>query len=395
MPSVPRFEGERQVDLAIIGSGYTGLACAYYAKLFRPDWSVVVLESHGLGSGASSRNSGAVYASQVGISDVEMPQRGVRRLRRFIEAEQVDCNFAPASTLRLYASKLSAGNARSDLAPGAKWVSPEELGESIGTAYYAGAVDLPDFFRVQPAKLVIGHAKAALRVGAELFEHSPALSLESGRPAEVSTPHGKILAKHVFIATNAHTPRLGFFQSSMFPVHQYSLATRKLTNKEIAGLGLDRWMMRFESRVLPVTFSLTPSGHFFLRMVLGYASSNSCEWTDIQGARRLARRVFEQRYPQIADVDLTHGWHGVTGHTVTMGTIAGAVGDDNIHVSVAYNGLGIMPAHNNGYLTACKVTGHADDDTRYLTGVSGQVPLPGEFYRSLMLKPFMSLMTPV
>jgi gamma-glutamylputrescine oxidase len=395
MPPAPRFEGERKVDLAVVGSGYTGLACAYYAKLFRPDWSVIVLESHGLGSGASSRNSGAVYARHVGISDPEMPERGLRRLRDFIDAEQIDCDFGPASTLTLLTSKRSAEDARSDLAPDARWISPEELHESIGSGYYAGAVDSPGYFRVQPAKLAVGHAKAALRVGAELFQHSPALSVESGRPAEISTPQGKVLADHVFIATNAYTPRLGLFQSSMFPVHQYSFATRKLTTQEIAGFGLDRWMLRFERRVLPVTFSLTPGGNFFVRIVLGYASFNSCEWQDVEGARILARRVFEQRYPSVADVGLAHGWHGVTGHTAMFRQVAGVVGEGNIYVSAAYNGLGIMPGHNNGYLTACQMTGHADDDTRYLTGVSGQAPLPGEFYRSLMLKPFMSLMTPV
>ena len=57
MPGVPRYEGDRSVDLAIVGGGYTGLSCAYYAKRFRPDWKVVVLESHRLASGASSRNS--------------------------------------------------------------------------------------------------------------------------------------------------------------------------------------------------------------------------------------------------------------------------------------------------------------------------------------------------
>ncbi|MCK5364174.1 MAG: FAD-binding oxidoreductase [Gammaproteobacteria bacterium] len=394
MPPAPRFEGERKVDLAVVGSGYTGLACAYYAKLFRPDWSVIVLESHGLGSGASSRNSGAVYARHVGISDLQMPERGLRRLRSFIEAEQIDCDFAPASTLTLLTSKRSAEGARSDLEPGARWISPEELRESIGSGYYAGAVDSPGYFSVQPAKLAVGHAKAALRVGAELFQHSPALSVESGRPAEISTPQGKVLADHVFIATNAHTPRLGFFQSSMFPVHQYSFATRKLTSQEITGFGLDRWMLRFERRVLSVTFSLTPGGHFFVRMVLGYASFNSCEWQDVEGARNLARRIFQQRYPAVADVSLTHGWHGVTGHTAMFRQVAGVIGEGNIHVSAGYNGLGIMPGHNNGYLTACQITGHGDDDTRYLTGVSGQIPLPGEFYRSLMFKPFMSLMTP-
>ena len=179
------------------------------------------------------------------------------------------------------------------------------------------------------------------------------------------------------------------------PVHQYSIATRRLTSEEIGGFGLDRWALRFERRLLPVTVNLTAGGHFFLRIVIGYASFNSCEWHDMDGARSLARRIFEQRYPRIADCDLAHGWHGVTGHTLRVREIAGSVADGNIHLSAAYNGLGVMPGHNNGYLTACRITGHADDDTRHLTSVSGQIPVPGEFYRSLIFKPFMSLMTPV
>jgi len=394
MPQVPRVEGDREVDLAIVGSGYTGLACAYYARIFRPEWSVIVLESHGLGSGASSRNSGAVYARHHGISDAQMAQRGFDRLRSFTEAEQIDCDFAPAPTLQLLTSKSAAEDARSDPAPGARWIPPGELRESIGSDYYAGAVDAPGYFTVHPAKLVVGHARAALRVGAELFERSPALAIESGRPAEISTPRGKVLADHVFVATNAYTPRLGFFQRSILPVHQYSLGTRKLTSEEIGGFGLDRWALRFERSLLPVTVNLTAGGHFFVRIVIGYASFNSCEWHDLEGARNLARRIFEQRYPRIADYELAHGWHGVTGHTLRMREIAGVVGDGNIHVSAAYNGLGVMPGHNNGYLTACRITGHADDDTRYLSSVSGQVPIPGEFYRSLIFKPFMGLMTP-
>ncbi len=181
----------------------------------------------------------------------------------------------------------------------------------------------------------------------------------------------------------------------MYPIHQYSLATRTLTSDEIQRLNLDLWSLRFERNILPVTFSLTPSGHFFVRMVLGYASYNSGDWKDKSGAKNLARRLFEQRYPGITDLDLNYGWHGVTGHTVTMRSIVGTLGDGNVHICAAYNGLGIMPGHNSGYLSACRITGHSDDDIRILTESSFHVPFPGDFYRSLMLKPFMRFMTPV
>ena len=104
--------------------------------------------------------------------------------------------------------------------------------------------------------------------------------------------------------------------------------------------------------------------------------------------------MFEQRYPWIAEVGLDRGWQGVTGHTVRVREIAGPVMGDNIHVAVAYNGLGIMPGHNTGYLSACRITGHAEEDMRYMLGWAAQIPIPGEFYRSIILKPVTKLMTP-
>lgn len=395
IPSQPTYEGEREVDVAIVGGGYTGLSCAYYIKKFRPDWSVVILESHKIGSGASSRNSGAVYARHVGIEDPDMAQRGLERLLGYIKEEGIDCDLAPASTLTVLRSQGAADDARASMKAGEKWISQEELIAQGGTSYYAGAVESPDYFKVQPAKLVAGQAKAALEQGVEIFEGSPVTDIKSGKPAVLTTPKGRVRARNVLIATNAYTPRLGVLEDKMYPIHQYSFATRKLTGEEINGLGLDRWDLRFEPRTLPVTFSLTPSGHFFVRFVLGYASHNSGEWQDIEGARALAKKLFLQRYPSLANVPFEKSWHGVTGHTTLMKSIAGPISaEGNIHASVAYNGLGIMPSHNFGYLMACNMTEQDDQDLRFLTGAEGQIPMPGDFYRSLIFKPGFKFLTP-
>ena len=63
IPRAPRLAGDLEVDAAIVGGGYTGLACGYYLKKLRPRWKVAVLESHRLGSGASSRNSGMALST--------------------------------------------------------------------------------------------------------------------------------------------------------------------------------------------------------------------------------------------------------------------------------------------------------------------------------------------
>jgi len=392
IPPAPRLESDRKVDLAIIGGGYTGLSCAYYAKKFMPDWSVIVLESHRIGSGASSRNSGFVTEKYEGSDRSDMTLRGLERLVRFIEEEEIECDLAPTALTHLYPSKRSAEKARASMEKG-EWIPADELRRGMDTSFYSGAVAPGSYSSVHPGKLVAGHAKAARRVGAELYEHSPVLKVKEGKPAELITQAAVVKTDHVLIATNPHTPRLGFFRSLIVPIHHYSFATRKLTDKEIQDLGLDRWPLRFEMRALPLSTNLTPSGHFFIRIVLGYASFDSCEWRDLEGARKLARKLFVERYPQVADMEMVRGWHGVTAHTMKPRVIACPIAGDNIHASVAYNATGVMPCHNNGYLTACRITGREDKDTSYLAGTKGHYPLPGEFYKSLMFKPYMKLMT--
>jgi glycine/D-amino acid oxidase-like deaminating enzyme len=212
IPPAPRLEDDRKVDLAIIGAGYTGLSCAYYARRFMPDWSVIVLDSHRLGSGASSRNSGFVTEEYEGSSRSDMTLRGLERLRRFIEEEEIECDLAPATLTYLYSSKRSAEKARASMKKG-EWISTDEVREGMGTSFYSGAVAPGGYSAIHPGKLVSGLAMAARRVGVELYEHSPVLEVKEGRPAELITPAARVKADHVLVATNPHTPRLGFLRS--------------------------------------------------------------------------------------------------------------------------------------------------------------------------------------
>lgn len=106
-------------------------------------------------------------------------------------------------------------------------------------------------------------------------------------------------------------------------------------------------------------------------------------------------KLFEQRYPGISEFDLNTSWHGVTGHTARMTTITETIGAGNVHVNVAYNGLGIMPGHNSGYLNACRITGNENSGIKFLEAGSRQIPVPTNYYRNMLLKPSMSLLAPV
>ena len=65
----PRFSLDRdlQVDVAIVGAGYTGLWTAYYLNRADPTLRIAILESEIAGFGASGRNGGwcsALFAAE-------------------------------------------------------------------------------------------------------------------------------------------------------------------------------------------------------------------------------------------------------------------------------------------------------------------------------------------
>ena len=67
-PTTPRpaLQGRLEVDVAIIGAGYTGLWTAYYLKRQAPELRIAVVEAEYAGFGASGRNGGWLMGNLLG-----------------------------------------------------------------------------------------------------------------------------------------------------------------------------------------------------------------------------------------------------------------------------------------------------------------------------------------
>src|SRR5680860_239747 len=63
----PPLGGDIDVDVAIVGAGYTGLWTAYYLKRADPSLRIAILEKEFAGFGASGRNGG--WLSLIHISE--------------------------------------------------------------------------------------------------------------------------------------------------------------------------------------------------------------------------------------------------------------------------------------------------------------------------------------
>src|SRR6478752_4350146 len=73
--------GDRDVDVAIVGAGYTGLWAAYYLKTLQPDLRIAILERRFAGFGASGRNGGWLTNSVTGGREQYGAAAGARQQR--------------------------------------------------------------------------------------------------------------------------------------------------------------------------------------------------------------------------------------------------------------------------------------------------------------------------
>ena len=166
-----------EVDVAIVGAGYTGLWSAYYLKRAAPHLQIAVLEREVAGYGASGRNGGWVsgffagaqsrYEARSGRPALEALQREMFAtvdevggfLREhgveadYIKSGQLGVAIGPAQATRLR-ERVAAARARDIGEEHLRELSAAELGERVRVRGALAATFTPHVARIHPAKLV-------------------------------------------------------------------------------------------------------------------------------------------------------------------------------------------------------------------------------------------------
>lgn len=213
--------GTHTADVCIVGAGYTGLSAALECRA--RGLSVIVVEAHRPGWGASGRNGGQVLAgfanddemaAQLSAADArrawELSVDGVALVSERIERYAIDCDFTPgflfvatrprrAAGLEAWMRTISERYAY----PHLSWLERDPLGERIHSSQYVAGVHDAFAGHLHPLKYCLGLADAALREGAQIFCNSPVTQIDSGTKPVVRTASGEVRCAHVIVCCNA------------------------------------------------------------------------------------------------------------------------------------------------------------------------------------------------
>ena len=252
----PPLSGDSDVDVAIVGAGFTGLWTAYYLLRADPRLRVMVIERDTAGFGASGRNGGWCVGDQAAplpllekaagrdaaIAMARELHRTVDEVGAVVDAEGIDCGFAKGGAIYLASSpaqlrrlrKMHAGHARYGLGDDYTLLGPRETTAIVNATGIHGSLYTPHAAAVHPARLARGVAVAVERLGGVVHEQTAVLAIEPGR---ARTDHGTVRASVVVRATEAYTASLDGHDRTMLPLGNFMIATEPITDDAV---GRDR-----------------------------------------------------------------------------------------------------------------------------------------------------------
>ncbi len=384
----PPLDGDAQAEVAIIGGGYAGLACAI--RLAERGIGAAVLDAGPVGWGASGRNGGMAGLSshklpmpalirrhgQAEVSRYRASQvEGLERLRAFCEERGLPVQGRGELVL---AHSARAFRALAAQAP-ADGVDYEVIDPApTGDMRRWGGVLMTPYFGVHPLRLVRALADRARELGVVVHPRSEVTEWrrEGGRHLLV-TPGGAVRAARVVLATNGFTPD-GLhpgFEGRAVPVISNIGVTRVLTAEERAR---HPWLQDdpcADTRNLLVYLRMLPEGRLLFGMRGDLTGSDA-------GARtmraRLERRIAEQ-FPGWAGIPLDHFWRGPICATASYTPAVGRLADDaTVFHAFGWHGSGVNGAQVGGRLLADVIAGDPlESIPAPWRGRAPALPLPG------------------
>ncbi len=382
----PALPGERYVDVAIVGAGFTGLWTAYYLQAADPNLRIALVEAEIAGYGASGRNGGWCSSlfpisatalaresgAEAAVAQYAALRDSVAEVVRVARAESIDADVALGGKLILARSGPQLERAQQDVAEseqfglGETLLTREQAVARLAATEVRAATYSPHCAVVHPAKLVRGLADVVQRRGAQLYERTPAAAIEPGR---VITPNATLHAEVVVRATEGYTARLPKLRRAIAPVYSLIIATEPLSDQTWEQIGLAEREAFSDGRHLIIYGQRSADG----RMIFGgrgapyhLSSRIADEYDRVPKVFSALRAALVELFPILRDARITHTWGGPLGIARDWHASVGL--SDGLGWAGGYVGDGVSTANLAGR-TLTNLIGGVDSDLTRLPWV--------------------------
>ena len=412
--TAPRFDGAQvkmggHYDVAIIGGGFTGLSAARH--LAKAGCKVAVLEAHEVGHGASCRNGGHLnngMAHGYGDAMARFGADGARKLyhaydasidliEQLIEEENIDCNFRRSGKLKLASKPVHVDGMKAACALIHKEADSDVVfldqadlaGEISSTAAYAGML-YPKSAMMHMGRYMHGLATAVTCHGGDVVENAPATAMHrDGDSWQLSTAKGQLTARNIIVATGAYSGQFAskqfrYFSRRIIPVGSYIIATRPLTDAEIA-VTVPGNRTYVTSLNVGHYFRLSPDN----RLIFGGRAqfSSKSDATSDAASAKILRQALAQMFPALAGVEVDYCFGGLVDMTQDRLPRAGQV--DGKYYAMGYSGHGAQMSNQMGVVLADMILGKDNNPLAGMpwpaipmyTGQPWFLPAVGAYYR--------------
>ncbi len=391
-----------EVDVAVIGAGFTGLSAAYYLGRTMPGARVAVLEATRCGNGASGRNGAMVLNlkvagnGQISHALYELTLDNIARLAQLSHQLGIDCDLEQQGALTVLRSSADLQDARAEFEQLVRGGLPLQLWgraqtqAALGTSAYLAAILDPGAGQLHPGKLVRLWKAAAEAHGARIYEGTAVISIEAGRTHRLTTAQGHVIrAPHLVLATNAYTSKLGYLRRAVAPIANYVGMTPAIDATRLSSLGWNNRLPFNDSRREVYYAGCTPAGriHFGGGPVDYQFNNGVAPPADMPRRFQQLHREFARVFPVLADVPFEIEWFGFVDVSLDEQPAVGRLGRfKNIYYALGYSGEGVNLTSVFGRILADLVAGRGAD-WRWLPFLDRLPPyVPNEPFRWLAIE---------
>ena len=397
------------VDVAIVGAGFTGLWTAIALTDTDPSLRIAVLEAETVAFGASGRNGGFCEASLThglanGIKHFsdELPrleQEGIENLQGLIDFTRthgIDCDLEETGTLALADQPYQVDEFRA-------WVDEAaEHGEHLefldrdaaraevhSPLWQAGLYRPPGRdILVDPAKLCRGLARVVRERGVTVHERTRVTALERrAAGVTVTTAVGAtVRADQVVVATSAYSGWLRRLSPLFVPVYDYVLVSEPLTPTQRASIGWERRQGLSDANNQFHYFRLTADDRILWGGYDAIHHFGSRVAPELDQRRQTFERLeaqFFRAFPQLEGLEFPYRWGGAIDTTSRFTVSFGRLFGGRVVSVLGYTGLGVGASRWAGGVVRDVILRPAEDRLRLRLVTSPPIPVPPEPLRSL------------